>query len=67
LLRARARKIEDKPQERSTAQHIEKLGVETVVEADPHFDREPTQLFVTDSNTTTKSPRKRETPSSVLG
>jgi hypothetical protein len=67
LLRARARKVEDKPQERSTAQHIEKLGAERVVEADPHFDRQPTQLFVTDSNTTTKSPRKRGIPSSVLG
>ncbi len=67
LLRSRARKVEDKPQERSTAQHIEKLGVEDVIEEDPHFDREPTQLFVSDSNTTTKPPRRREIPSSVLG
>ncbi len=65
LLRSRARKVEDKPRERSTAQHIERLGVERVIEADPHFDREPTQLFVSSSNST-KSPRRREIPSSVL-
>ncbi len=67
LLRSRARKVEDKPQERSTAQHIAALGVEDVIEEDPHFDREPTQLFVSGSSNSTNSPRKREIPSSVLG
>jgi hypothetical protein len=67
LLRARARKVEDKPQERSTAQHIEQLGVETVVEALDYFDREPAQLFVSNGSSNSKSkPRKCETPPSVL-
>jgi hypothetical protein len=67
LLRSRARKVEDKPRERSTAQHIERLGVERVIEADPHFDREPTQLFVSNGNISKSKPRKRKIPSSVLG
>jgi hypothetical protein len=68
LLRARARHLGDRPQERSVAQHIEMLGVETVVEASDYFDRQPTQLFVSNGNSTsTEPPRKRETPSSVLG
>ncbi|MCS4136914.1 hypothetical protein GGQ13_000318 [Salinibacter ruber] len=67
LLRSRSRKVEDKPQERSTAQHIEQLGVETVVEALDYFDREPAQLFVSNGSSNSKSkPRKCETPPSVL-
>ena len=65
LLRARARKVEDKPRERSTAQHIAALGVEAVVEASDYFDRQPTQLFVSDGNTSKSEPRRREIPSSL--
>jgi hypothetical protein len=69
LLRERARKVEDKPRERSVSQHVAEIGVERLVDADPRFDCEPTTLFVSNRRNGGKSappkPRKRGIPSKI--
>lgn len=68
LLRNRARKVEEKPQERSIGQHIAAVGVERLVEEAPHFSRQPTRLLISNlrkNGSTPSTPRKRKTPSSL--
>jgi hypothetical protein len=62
LLRETARKMGERPPERSVAQHIEKLGVETVMEADEHFGVDES----TDSEKETNAPRRKGIPSTSL-
>jgi hypothetical protein len=39
LLRRTASRIEQRPREAALGEHVKAVGVETVLEADPHFDR----------------------------
>lgn len=62
LLRETARKMGERPPERSVAQHIEKLGIETVMDEDSHFGVDET----VDTEMKTSAPRRRRTPSTSL-
>jgi hypothetical protein len=62
LLRTTARKMGERPPERSVAQHIDRLGVERVMEADEHFGVDES----TETKKKTRTPRRKRTPSTSL-
>jgi hypothetical protein len=62
LLRETARKMGERPPERSVAQHIQIHGVETVMEEDPHFGVDET----TETEKNTDAPRRKGIPSTSL-
>jgi len=63
-LHSTAREMEEKPRKRAPEQHIERLGVDSIMDESPHFRRSELN---TDGKTTTSTPRKKRTPSAALG
>jgi hypothetical protein len=62
LLRTTARKLGNRPPQMSVSQHVQALGVGTVMEEDPHFGVDET----TETKKKTRTPRRKGIPSTSL-